>query len=117
MALNNFFKINFPYGIMKNVEGEWTAFNREYKPLGENDSHKTAKKEDFIYSNYGKITDNFLMKLADDPNSIEMNSKNEIIKVFLYNDSNNPSNFDKPSLWEDYLKKVKLLASKKIKSK
>ena len=35
MALSNFFKINLPYGIKRNENGQWTAFNREYKPLGE----------------------------------------------------------------------------------
>jgi hypothetical protein len=36
MALTDFFRINLPYGIQKNDVGEWSAFNREYKPLGWN---------------------------------------------------------------------------------
>lgn len=36
--LNNFFRINMPYGITRNEKGEWSAFNREYMPLGYNDS-------------------------------------------------------------------------------
>ena len=44
MALNNFFKINFPYGIMKNKDNEWACFNREDKPLGTKDSLEVKEK-------------------------------------------------------------------------
>ncbi len=34
MALSDFFRINLPYGMMRNESGEWFVFNREYAPLG-----------------------------------------------------------------------------------
>jgi len=39
--LGNFFRINMPYGIIRNENGEWMAFNREYMPLGFNDIRDT----------------------------------------------------------------------------
>lgn len=35
--LNDFFRINLPYGIAQNNKGEWMAFNREYRPIGFNE--------------------------------------------------------------------------------
>lgn len=113
MALNNFFKINFPYGIMVNKKGEWTAFNREYKPLGCKDSLKAIKNEDFIYCKYKGLTDTILKKLADTPGAIEKDN-NKIIKVFLYNDATNPSNQNKKSLYKDYFAKLELLSKLKV---
>jgi len=116
MALSNFFKINLPYGIKRNENGQWTAFNREYKPLGENDLSKNVPDSDFIYTNYGKLSDKFLMDLADDPSSAQMDDNNEIHKVFLYNDATNPSNNPNDSkLWDNYFEKLKKLAILKSK--
>jgi hypothetical protein len=58
--LNNFFRINLPYGIKRGPHNSWAAFNREYMPLGWNDTvHQKAKFEypyqDFpIYVQYEK---------------------------------------------------------------
>ncbi len=114
MSLTNFFKINLPYGIERDEHGNWMAFNREYLPLGNNS--KLGKTER-IYTNYGKLTDKFLMDLADDPTSVELNDDNEIIKVWFYNDGTNPGNFkeDKPELWHAYFNKLKKLSKKKTK--
>ncbi len=38
--LSDFFRINLPYGISRTDDNEWFAFNREYLPLGWNDSDK-----------------------------------------------------------------------------
>ena len=35
--INDFLRINLPYGIKKNENNEWAAFNREYLPLDFND--------------------------------------------------------------------------------
>lgn len=32
--LENFFRINLPYGMIRNDKNEWMCFNREYMPLG-----------------------------------------------------------------------------------
>ena len=37
MALTDFFRINLPYGIVRDSKGRWSAFNREYLPLGWNE--------------------------------------------------------------------------------
>ena len=92
MALNNFFKINMPYGIKRNENGHWAAFNREYRPLGENDFMKHVPDSDFIYTDYGKLSERFLMDLADDPTSFQMDENNVIVRVFFYDDATNPAN-------------------------
>lgn len=114
MSLSNFFKINLPYGIEKDDNGNWMAFNREYMPLGNNDKLCQTER---IYTNYGNLTDKFLMDLADDPTSVKFNDNNEIIKVWFYDDGTNPGNFkeDKPELWNKYFDKLKKLSKKKSK--
>lgn len=32
--MTDFFRINMPYGMVKNSKGEWCFFNREYTYLG-----------------------------------------------------------------------------------
>lgn len=65
--INDFFRINLPYGIKKNENNEWTAFNREYLPLGFNDIHY-KQKLDFevpIYTKYYGLTERFLLEIAN----------------------------------------------------
>jgi len=113
MALNNFFKINFPYGIMVNQKGEWTAFNREYKPLGYKDSLKVVSEKDFIYCKYKRLTDSVLRKLGDTPGAVVMDD-DKIVKVFFYNDATNPSNDKKKKLYKTYFDKLELLSKLKV---
>ncbi|MCM4153579.1 hypothetical protein DHD05_18455 [Arenibacter sp. N53] len=117
MALSNFFKINLPYGIKRNDKGHWTAFNREYKPLGENDLFKHIPEEDFIYTNYGTLSDKLLMELADGPTSVHMDDNNVITKVFFYDDATNPSNHleYEATLWDKYFEKLRILSNQKSK--
>lgn len=114
MALNNFFKINFPYGIMSNKQGEWAAFNREYKPLGHKDSLNVIPEEDFIYCKYKGLTENLLRKLGDTPGSIKMEN-DKITKVFFYNDATNPSNNNKKKLFQSYFEKLEILSKLRVK--
>ncbi|MGD1947305.1 MAG: hypothetical protein ACFB0A_13825 [Croceivirga sp.] len=117
MSLNNFFRINLPYGIKRNEKGEWAAFNREYKPLGENDYMKHVPDEDFIFTNYGELSDRFLMEIADSPTAIQMDDDNVITKVFLYDDSTNPINHGEydSELWNKYFEKLRWLSNAKSK--
>lgn len=115
MALSNFFKINLPYGIMKNEKGSWSAFNREYKPLGENDSQKYFKDSDYIHTNYGKLSDKFLIELAAHEGAVKRDENGEIVKVFFYNDANNPSNTGKALDWNKYFEKLKKIGTRKSK--
>ncbi len=116
MALSNFFKINMPYGIKKNENNEWTAFNREYKPLSCNDPFTQIPDSEFVYTNYGKLSDQFLLSLADQPSSVHFDENNTITLVYFYSDSTNPSNFQDNTLWERYFDKLRKLASIPSKS-
>tara|TARA_R110001632_G_scaffold180057_1_gene300118 strand:+ start:315 stop:659 length:345 start_codon:yes stop_codon:yes gene_type:complete len=113
MALNNFFKINFPYGIMKNDNNEWTCFNREYKPLGYKDSLTGVDPNDFIYCKYKGLTERILRKLGDTPGSIQT-VDDKIVKVFFYSDATNPSNISKNELYSSYFEKIRLLSELKV---
>ncbi len=113
MALSNFFNINLPYGIKRNEDGHWAAFNREYKPLGQNNPWKTVSESDFVYTNYGELSDKFLIDLADDPTSFQRDENKVIVKVFFYNDTTNPSNRSKEGLWEKYFEKLRLVSAKR----
>ena len=105
-------------GIKRDHNGHWAAFNREYKPLGNNDPFEHIGQEEFIHTNYGKLSDRFLMDLADDPTAIQMDENNIITKVFLYDDATNPSNHlkNETELWERYFNKLRLLSRQKCDS-
>lgn len=112
MALDNFFKINFPYGIKINDKGEWTAFNREYKPLGYTNSQEKVSEKDFKYCKYINLTETILNKLGDTDGAVEKEN-NKIVRVFLYNDGSNPSKFENQSLYNKYFAKLQLLSKLK----
>ncbi len=121
--LNNFFRINLPYGIARNAKGEWMAFNREYRPIGFNDSSEKGNPGSSylklnVYSNYGVISEQILLDLAEIESAIQRNDTGEIIKVFFYDDGTNPVNQsnDTLKLWEAYFSKLKRLSKIKIKS-
>lgn len=118
--LNNFFRINLPYGFAKNENGDWMAFNREYRPIGYNESsEKGMPGKSYldlpVYTKYQRVTEKFLLELVDDASDIQRNEKGEIEKIFLYKDGTNPVNqsSDKPELWENYFKKLQRLAKLK----
>ena len=119
--LNDFFRINLPYGIAKNVDGEWMAFNREYMPLGYNNtSYKGNPGKDFldlpVYTKYDKISDKLLAEIAWGEEGIFRDDNDKIVKVFLYNDRSNPLNQkpDKAEIWDDYFEKLKKLSKVQI---
>lgn len=112
MALDNFFKINFPYGIKSNEKGEWAAFNREYKPLGYADSLKQVSEKDFQFCKYKNLTESVLKKLGDTDGAVEKEN-NKIVKVYLYNDGSNPSNFARKDLYKKYFDKLEILSKLK----
>lgn len=69
MSLTDFFRINLPYGMNKNENGEWMFFNREYMPLGwkesftnENIIHNSSKTTIPIYAKYKGLTDAIILK-------------------------------------------------------
>jgi hypothetical protein len=114
MGLSNFFRINMPYGISRNKKGEWFAFNREYLPIGWNSkSHQKSIYVDNvygempIYTKYTGLTEAKLKELGHDKDSIHLDDKGKIERVFFYNDRTNPSS--NPKYWPDYFEKLKIL--------
>jgi len=115
MALSDFFRINMPYGLQQNDEGEWTSFNREYQPLG-----YTKKQFDDIrnpiigqtlpvFTKYKGLTDGLLRKIvATTEEHFWENDKGKITRVWLYSDKNNPA--DHGAHWPAYVEKLKMLA-------
>ncbi|MFZ4414188.1 MAG: hypothetical protein ACOYOV_13985 [Bacteroidales bacterium] len=118
--LGDFFRINLPYGIARNENGEWMAFNREYLPLGFIDqSLKGMPGKSYldlpVYTYYKNVTEKLLLQLADDDTSLQRNDSNEIVKVFFYSDGTNPRNHikDNDILWNKYFAKLKILSKLK----
>jgi hypothetical protein len=106
MPLTNFFRINLPYGIKQAPDGSWTAFNREYSPLGYNqrdDLQIEPSTELPIYTRYkGNIE-----KIATKHN-LYVSEGEEGKTIFFYDDETNPTNKGvrlKPKFkWDRYFK-------------
>lgn len=120
--LNNFFRINMPYGIAKNDKGGWMAFNREYRPIGfnilkESENIRSGYSDLEIHTIYEKISDTKLIQLAGKETSLCRDEKGEIVVVFLYDDLTNPINHKtyKAKLWEVYFFKLRLLSTIRVK--
>ena len=63
--MTDFFRINMPYGMVKNSKGEWCFFNREYTYLGSIECGKIQDDSSF-FCRYTDITDEFLESLAEE---------------------------------------------------
>lgn len=120
--LDNFFRINMPYGLKKNSDNTWLVFNREYMPLGWNAiSHKKSIHQDMpysdlpIYTMYESLDEYKLKLISHDEGSIVVGDDGKINLVFLYNDRTNPTNNSK--YWETYFEKIKLLGDIKANGK
>jgi len=97
MPLNNFFSINMPYGMVKNEEGEWAVFNREYKPLGIRDKNADvdifSRKniDDYpVFTKYKRLGEKTLLKLTEGL-SVKRDDNGEIHQIYFYNDVTNPN--------------------------
>mgnify|MGYP001099126045 CR=1 FL=1 len=118
MALTDFFRINFPYGIAFIPNQGWYAFNREYMPLGWHTKDHTAFDSSTndeiqkISSFYKGVSEKFLLELADGSDSIERDDSGEITRIWFYSDGNNPNNDLK--YWDHYIKKIKKLGKLKV---
>lgn len=116
MSLSNFFRINLPYGIAKNKEGKWTAFNREYLPLGFNDQSikddsKTfleGKYENYpIYTSYKQFTKPKLKKILSLAHSFDKDENEDVTTIWFYNDRTNPTVNEE---WDSYFEIIKILS-------
>ena len=116
--LSDFFRINLPYGIRGNNKKGWSAFNREYKPLGFNNMYSDRIKygEYPIYTEYELLTEKKLKQL-DTNESCEIQQEGDEFLIFLYNDATNPVNSTNSNNWDIYFKKLKILSKLKRKSK
>lgn len=112
--LNEFFRINLPYGLQRNAGGEWSAFNREYLPLGWNNT--SHKGDDFtslpIHSIYKGLTEAKLKRLIPEHNMIHYDDLGNINRVFFYNDSTCPRS--NPKYWDSYFKIIRGLSGLEI---
>lgn len=111
MALDNFFKITFPYGMMKDKEGNWTCFNRGYHPLSNTISDSKDNTHEFSFIKYKGLTEKLLLEIAD---RYEKGSDGKINKIWFYNTITNPSNSNKNEDWEKYFTILKKLGKLKI---
>lgn len=105
-----------PYGIERNNDGAWTAFNREYLPIGFSKREFGKSREDYadlpIFRKYKNLTDGFLVELACDKDAISRNENGEIVQIWFYRDSTNPVNSPgkNTEIWESYFDKIKRLS-------
>lgn len=123
----DFFRINMPYGISKNEDGEWMAFNREYLPLGyskqpEEGYYHVLEREPIglsVYNKYYGLTEKVLLQLAVTETAIKRDKNGKICVVWFYDDKFNPTHqknkSDKKYYFERYFEKLQLLAEKSIK--
>lgn len=117
--LNDFLRINFPYGLLTNDQGKtWMVFNREYMPLGFNDhDYKKGSKKDHtllnlpIFSSFTGLTEKILLSIAE---TNKLDSEGNVNTFFLYTDSTNPHT--NPKYWPEYAEKLKVLSRLKLKS-
>lgn len=112
--LTDFFRINLPYGLVRNEDGSWTPFNRERKPIGFNTDEPVKHLDKLpIRNGYLGLTDRLIMEITGyDETSILRDEKGNIMQFWLYNDATNPIN--QPSkdneYWAVYWKKLEALA-------
>lgn len=116
MSLNNFFRINLPYGLERNHSGEWTAFNREYVPLGisdDRDVNKDSLNQLPLFTKYRGLTDSLIMKLSIDE-SFNRDDSGAIVKFWLYNDATNPTmgrtKAERDMLFDQYFRRLRILS-------
>ena len=83
MSLKDFFRVNMPYGMKKNSENNWMAFNREYVPIGwcretpkESIRNVDAYNSYPIHSAYKKLTEKKIESIIKDKDLIHRNEKN-----------------------------------------
>ncbi len=109
MALTDFFRINLPYGIQKNKEGYWSAFNREYKPLGYNESSSVVDFDQLpVHTKYKGLTSLQITKLIKNREHIHLDESGDVWRFFLYEDKTNPQS--SPAYWDEYFTKIKSLS-------
>lgn len=110
MFVNHFNK-NFPYGIARNKDDKWLAFNRENKPIKHN-SPLAGRTDIPVYTKHAKLDEKLLLELADDESCIIRSRQGKIIKIFLYTEATHPLDqlASNPDLWFNYFNKLKKIS-------
>lgn len=114
--LSDFFRINLPYGLKRNENGEWMAFNREYKPIGFNENGDSGSP--LVYNAYKGLTNGLIRKITEyDERSVNVDEQGNIKCFWLYNDTTNPMNQGsrENKYWDIYWRKLKNLAKLYVK--
>ena len=119
MGLIDFFRINMPYGIVKTKQNGWVAFNREYQPLGFNDTYSKPRIDINDETTFEHLPINTKYPNATEKRldtTVEKDDKGKIVKIFLYRDGTNPVNVkvNKDIAWNKYFEKIKILSELKI---
>ncbi len=110
--LSDFFRINLPYGLKRNEQGGWMAFNREYMPLG----FRTKENENGglpVHAYYKGLTDKLILEIVgNDKIGINFDEQGKINRFWLYSDSTNPMNQSSKDnkYWAIYWDKLEKLA-------
>ena len=105
MDINDFFRINMPYGIRKDNNGRWVAFNREYLPIGWNKAKSEIRIDSAdtlehipVFTRYKELTHSEVAKVIKDIDLLHI-VDNELKTIYFYGDNNYP-----PSSDENWLK-------------
>jgi len=103
--LTDFFRINMPYGMKRNDNGEWSFYNREYMPLGWTDSISDSQFAGLpINAKYKNLGEGNLLKLSHSGEaSVRRDNKGEIKQLWFYDDRTNPMN--NSEYWPNYFTK------------
>lgn len=114
--LSDFFRINLPYGLKRNENGEWMAFNSEYKPIGFNENSDAGSLP--VYNGYKGLTNGLIRQITEyNESSVNLDEEGNIKCFWLYNDTTNPMNQDSKEneYWDIYWEKLKKLARLYVK--
>ena len=118
--LSDFFRINLPYGMVRNENNQWMAFNRENKPIGYNtDEPIETRLPEYahVYTFFPGLHNQFIMELTGyNENDVKRDEQGNICQFWLYNDATNPMNQpdEKNDCWEKYWEKMELLAKLRV---
>jgi hypothetical protein len=84
----NLGRIFLPYGMKKNVNGEWILFNKQENPVGCTSPYTLDSNKLPVRLKIKSLGEIKLRKLSHNENSIVRDSKGQICRVYFYqNDS------------------------------
>lgn len=105
--LENFFEINFPYGMKRNASGEWMLFNRENNPMSLRPGMTNGWEEyPALYNKFYGITPQFLLHLVEGcEDLLQRDEAGKIQTVYFYKTYAAPFQDGKMNLrsWHTYI--------------